>query len=137
MSQSVNFGSASFVNFNGSSVSQVNLNGSQIWAGTSTFTSTFSDATEGKISVQRMGYKSSVMPNEGSFDSSRGSPGANRNQGLSGGAVFEGIWLESIGSSIYDTYVALELMTTALVMASACLASEFTVDSGRLTTSCH
>ena len=99
MSQSVNFGSASFVNFNGSSVSQVNLNGSQIWAGTSTFTSTFSDTTEGKISVQRMGYKSSVMPNEGSFDSSRGSPGANRNQGLSGGAVFEGIWLESFGSA--------------------------------------
>jgi len=99
MSQSVNFGSASSVNFNGSSVSQVNLNGSQIWAGTSTFTSTFSDTTEGKISVQRMGYKSSVMPNEGSFDSSRGSPGANRNGGLSGGAVFEGIWLESFGDA--------------------------------------
>ena len=74
MSQSINLGNVNATNFNGSNVERINLNGSQIWAGTSTFTSTFSQTTEGKIDVQRMGYKSSRMPNEGSFDSSRGSP---------------------------------------------------------------
>ena len=100
MSQSINLGNTTAVNFNGSPVMEINLNGSNIWTASATIVSGYRQGTDFCVPINHQGWWNPTLPT-GQWDVGTAEVGSisttTPDNVTLGGATLTGIYLTSIG----------------------------------------
>jgi len=106
MSQSINLGNTTAVNFNGTALSSVKLNNISIWEGAQSFTSAHVNGLDGKLVLDTMGWTMIPRPHpNGGGVVVQGSTTADRTVGLPAGVTVEGIYISETGGVSPGLYV--------------------------------